>query len=367
VPRIILAPNTFRGSLTAEDAAEAMARGVLRACPNAVITRVPMADGGDGSLAVLIRALDAEIRHTEVRGPGGEPVDAAWALAGTTAIIEMAEASGLRLLGNPEPDLLQRNTFGTGQLILAALEAGARTLYLGVGGSATIDGGCGALAALGLRFRDASGATLSPIPAALGDTTTIDRQNLDPRLAETDLVVLADVTTPPDAAIARFGPQKGLRPADIAPLEHLFACLDRLTDHRFSGLRFGGAAGGIAAGLALFAGARLAPGAAVVADLVGLSAKLKRADLILTGEGRFDATSREGKVPGTILNLAQEAGVPAVVLAGSVSGDPSVPVFSIGRGPTDLARALTTAADDCAHTAEMVTRLWLQRCVAPMV
>ena len=361
--RVVLAPNTFRGSLGAHDAVEAMAAGLLAVCPDAHLTRQPMADGGDGTLAVLSEALAAEIRETTVPDPDGHPRHARWALAADTAIIEMAEAGGLRHLGDRNRDLLRADTRGTGRLIRAALDAGARRISLGVGGSATIDGGVGALSELGVVFRDVRGHELTPVPGQAVDLTSVDVTGLDPRLAETELTILADVTTPASACIAKYGPQKGLRGEAVPVLERLFSALHGCSES-FLEMRYGGAAGGIAAGLVCFAGARVVSGSLTIAELTGLADRIATADLVITGEGRFDRTSFEEKVPTVVCGLAERVGIPAVVLAGSLEpeGVAALPknatAFSLIREPMSLTEAIGDARRACRDTTEAVLRLF---------
>jgi len=361
--RVVLAPNTFRLSMTAREAVEAMAVGVTAVCPDAELIRQPMADGGDGTLAVLTEALKMDRRETEVRDPYGNPRPAHWAIHGEEAVIEMAEAGGLRHQGVGNRDLLGATTYGTGELIRAALDAGARRIYLGVGGSATIDGGIGALAALGVVFRDKAGSPLEPLPGKLDHLAEVDPSGLDPRLAERELIILADVTTAAIDCIARYGPQKGVRGDAIPVLERLFGHLDRCSGS-FLEMRHGGAAGGIVAGLVSFAGARVVPGARTIARLTSLEDRIANADLVLTGEGRFDETSLEDKVPAVVCALAAEAQVPAVVLAGSYAagvaeqGLPNAAVFSLTHEPTTLSEAIGDARRACREATTAVLRLF---------
>ena len=281
----ICCPDKIRGSLTANEAAEALADGVEREGRDAV--RLPLADGGEGTLDVLCPAA-ADRRRLRVTGPLGEPVDAEWGLRGDTAVIEMARASGLALVGDGN-DPLRATTFGTGELLRAALDAGVRRAVVAVGGSATVDGGLGALEALDFDLRGA------------------------------EVVVACDVTTPFVEAARVFGPQKGAGAAAVAELERRLERLaDRYRDERGVDVRDlpgAGAAGGLAGGLAAH-GARLVPGAALVADVVGLRDAVRDASLVLTGEGRVDATSFAGKVVGHVLREGLGLDVPVAIVAG---------------------------------------------------
>ena len=282
---VLCCPDKFRGSLTAAEAAAALAFGAERTGRAAV--RLPLADGGDGTLDVLCPSA-ADRRTLRITGPLGEPVDAEWGLRGDTAVIEMARASGLALVAGRN-DPLRATTFGTGQLLRAALDAGIRHAIVAVGGSATVDGGLGALEALDFDLRGA------------------------------DVVVACDVTTPFAEAARVFGPQKGADAAAVAELERRLERLaDRYRDEREVDVRDlpgAGAAGGLAGGLAAY-GARLVPGAALVADVVGLRDAVRDASLVLTGEGRVDATSFAGKVVGHVVGEARSLGVPVAIVAG---------------------------------------------------
>lgn len=369
--RILVAPNSFRDGLDAPAVAAAMARGVRRAMAEAEVIELPLADGGDGSLAVLQGLLGGEILTRTVADPLGRPHEARFALtADGTALLEMAEASGLRLVEPALRDPLRSSTFGTGELIRAALDLGARRILLAVGGSATIDAGAGALAALGAVFRDGTGNVLKPIPADLLQLAEVDLSGLDPRLAGVELTVLADVTTPFELTVEAYGPQKGLAPADVEPLQGFFRRWRELAARRgfdLAGRPWVGAAGGISGGLAAFAGARLVGGAETICRLARLPDHLEGAALVLTGEGRFDATSGQGKLTSTVTALAAETGVPAVVLAGQIAEQVSTmealppgvtACFSAAPGPLSLAEALERAPEDLARTAEQVTRLF---------
>jgi len=282
---VICCPDKFRGSLTAEEVAVAFAAGVERAGRAAVL--LPLADGGEGTLDVLCPSA-ADRRTLRVTSPLGEPVDAEWGMRGDTAVIEMARASGLAL-GAGRNDPLRATTVGTGELLRAALDAGVRRAIVAVGGSATTDGGLGALEALHFDLRGA------------------------------EVIVACDVTTTFVGAARVFGPQKGAGPDDVAELaQRLERLADRYRDARGVDVRDlpgAGAAGGLAGGLAAY-GARLVPGAALVADVVGLSDALQGASLVLTGEGRVDATSFAGKVVGHVLEEARALGVPVAIVAG---------------------------------------------------
>ena len=352
--RIVLAPNAFRGSLSALQAVEAMRSGLRAALPHAEIIPQPMADGGDGTLAVLREVLGGSTMTATVKGPLGDPVQAGFQLAadGRTALIEMAEASGLRLLPEERRDVPQASTYGTGQLISAALDAGARRILVGVGGSATIDGGCGALAALGVVFRDAAGENQEPVPAELVRLESIDLAGLDERLKETELVLAADVTTAPADCIALYGPQKGLRRGDVPMFQAFFKRLDiaarNLGKAFFHEPRYG-SGGAVTGGLAVFAGGKPGHGAEMTAQWTGLYRALEGADLVITGEGSLDITSLEGKVPAVVWQAAARHRIPVIVLAGRVAPGLTLPehveAIAVSSGVTDPREALSRAPE----------------------
>jgi glycerate kinase len=346
-----VAPDKFKGSCTAREAGDAIVLGLRDAWGNRFApTIIPMADGGDGTVAAFLEG-GATPQHVKAVDALGTPVEAVYARSGPTAIIEMAAASGLATL-TAKPESRLASTFGTGLLIFDALEHGATHIVLGIGGSATTDGGAGALAALGVRFRDAAGDALLPAPATLASLASIDLSGLDPRLTAATIEVACDVENPllgPAGAAAVYGPQKGAHPADVAFLD---AVLTRLADiaavtvrrdlRAFPGA---GAAGGLGWGLATFAGARLVRGFDVVAKLTGLAEKLRGAALCVTGEGRIDRQSLDGKVVSGVAGLAALADVDVVAVGGSV--DPLVVPELAARGVTCIA-----LIDDPADPAE---------------
>jgi len=305
-----------------------------------VATVVPMADGGDGTVAVFLEggATPHSVRTVDALGA---PVDATYARSGATAIIETAAASGLALLGERRAPRLA-TTFGTGIVIADALARSATQVVLAIGGSATTDGGAGALAALGVRFLDAAGSALEPTPAALARLAAIDPSGLDPRLAAAAIEIACDVEGPllgPAGAAAVYGPQKGAGPGDVAFLEGVlarFADVAAATTGRdLRALPGAGAAGGLGWGFATFTSARLVRGFDVVANLVGLAGALRGATLCITGEGRIDRQSLEGKVVAGVAALAAAAGVEVVAIGGSI--DPVVEPELRARGVTPVA------------------------------
>jgi glycerate kinase len=322
--RVVVAPDAFKGSIGAAAAAAAIARGWLAARPADDVVCLPLADGGEGTLEVVAAALPAaRWQQVTVTGPGGEPTACDWlSLPDGTAVIELARASGLPLLARPDP--LSAHTRGLGEVIAAALDAGAPAIMVALGGSASTDGGTGALTALGARFLDGEGRPLPPGGGHLGLLARADTSRLRPP-PPGGVTCLADVTAPllgPAGAAATFGPQKGAGPADVALLE---AGLTRLAgllggDPAIPGA---GAAGGTGYGLAATWGAVIAPGAARLCELARLGEALAGAALVITGEGCYDRTSLAGKVTGTVLAAARAAGIRAAVVAGQISEPPA--------------------------------------------
>lgn len=326
--QVLLCPDKFRGTATAVQAAAAIASGWRRARPGDTFVVLPMADGGEGTLEAL--AVGAEMRTTKVRGPLGDPVDAPWGLREDgAAVIEMATAAGLALLLPQRRDPRRTSTRGVGELLTAALEAGAVKVLVCLGGSATNDGGVGMATALGVRFLDAAGAPIAEGGAALLDLARIDLSSLNPRLASVEVVGLCDVDNPlagPSGASATYGPQKGASPDEVWELDralaHLAAVVHRDLGTDRSKEPGAGAAGGLGFGLLSFAGARLRPGVQAVAETLGLHEAIGSSDLVVTGEGAFDETSLRGKVVGGVLEAADLARVPAAVVCGRASVPP---------------------------------------------
>jgi glycerate kinase len=325
--RVLVAPDKFKGTLTAREAANAIAAGWRRAAPEAVMDVLPMADGGEGTMEALMAALGGHQRTVRVAGPLGDPVEAAFGLVdregGPLAVVEMARASGLALLAPGRRDPMRATSRGTGEVILAACEAGARSVIVCLGGSATNDGGAGMAQAVGIRLLDGDGAELRPGAMALRRLTRIDLRGLDPSVADARFVAATDVDNPlvgPSGASAIYGPQKGASPEDVSALDqslaHLAAVIHRDLGIDVREMPGAGAAGGLGAGMVAFLGARIRPGVDVVMEAVRLRERLASADVVVTGEGSFDAQSLRGKAPAGVLRTARELGVRSVVLCG---------------------------------------------------
>ena len=324
--KVVVAPNAFKGSLTAPQAAAAITRGVKEAMPDAEVVEVPVADGGDGTVEALVSANRGEYRSVEVQGPLGDPVSAQYGLidSGRTGVVELATASGLTLIASDRRDPRRTSTYGFGQLLQASRRDGVRQIIAGIGGSATNDGGAGMAQALGYRLLDARGQDLARGGAALARLERIDSSGLDHGWSSVKVRVACDVTNPltgPLGASAVYGPQKGADPDMVRELDNalgrLAAVIQRDLGKRVAEIPGAGAAGGTGAGLVAFLDAELVPGAPLVVEATGLDAQLAGADLVITGEGQVDEQTAYGKAPGEVAKRAQAAGVPVVLLAGS--------------------------------------------------
>ena len=358
--KIVIAPDAFKESLSAAEVALAIEAGFREVFPAAEICRLPVADGGEGTVDAMVAALGGRRVAARVTGPLGEPVEAFYGLCGdgATVVIEMAAASGLALVPSARRNPLLTTSFGTGELIRAALDAGARHLIVGIGGSATNDAGAGMLQALGAALLDGAGRPLGRGGEALADLARIAVDGLDPRLAGCRIEVACDVDNPltgERGASAVFGPQKGATPAMVqrldANLAHFAAVLQRDLGVAVADVPGAGAAGGVGAALLGPLGARLRPGIEIVTGALGLEAAVADADLVITGEGRLDVQSLRGKAPLGVARIARRHGKPVIAIAGSLGDDLDVlqaqgfdAVFSVLRHPCALEEALGDAA-----------------------
>ncbi|MCO8161192.1 glycerate kinase [Pseudomonas sp. 21LCFQ010] len=372
--KIVIAPDSFKDSLSAQAVAQSIATGLSEVWPQARLCICPMADGGEGTIESVLQACNGQLMSARVSGPLGEPVVAhwGWLAESRTAIIEMATASGLQLLSLTQRDARITSTYGTGQLIAQALDAGAQRVILAIGGSATNDGGSGMLAALGVAFVDQAGQPLAPGGLALAQLAGIDLSGLDPRLAEVRFEIAADVDNPlcgPHGASHTFGPQKG---ADAEQVLALDAALGHYADHCAQVLGRdlrdspgSGAAGGMGFAAKAFLQASFRPGVEVVAELTGLEQALQGADLVITGEGRFDAQTLRGKTPLGVARFAARHNVPVIVLAGTLGeGYEQLyahgihAAFALASGPMSLDEACRNAPGLLHDRARDLALLW---------
>lgn len=371
--KVVAAPQTFKGSISALNAAEAISIGVKNIYPSAEVILCPVADGGDGTLETLVEVSNGNIVECVVEGPTGTPVEAQWGAMGDeqTAVIEMARTSGLALLDLNERDPLNASTYGLGEAILSALDQNYRKFIIGIGGSATNDGGAGMAQAVGISLKDEFGKEIPRGGAALSKLHSIDTAGMDPRIKQSEFMVACDVNNPltgPEGASAVYGPQKGATPEMITQLdealknfaETILRDLGEEVEH-ISGA---GAAGGLGAGMMAFMGGTLKPGVDIVLDTVGLADKLKGTDIVITGEGGIDFQTVYDKAPIGVAKLAKTLGIPTIALAGLVGKDFQVvhkdgieSVFSIVNGPMTLENASSNAHRLIVESTEQVMRL----------
>jgi len=377
---IAIAPDSFKGSLTAEQAAQCIKKGFRRGFPNAEYRLIPMADGGEGTVAAMTSATNGRLVYVRVCGPLGRSVRAAFGVTGDgqTAVIEMAAASGLPLLKLSERNPLKTSTCGTGELIRKALDLGVKHMVIGIGGSATVDGGMGMARALGAKYLDARGREVPEGGGALGRIKKIDLSNLDARLKTVRLDVACDVTNPlvgSKGAAEVYGPQKGATPAMVkvldAGLRNLSAVIQRDLGMLVRDIPGSGAAGGLGAGLLAFLGAKLKRGVTTVIDTVGLKDRLMGCDLVVTGEGRMDAQTAYGKTPAGVAGVARRLKIPVVAICGCVGRDvPQVRGAGIdvyfsalqeNMAPEDVRARAAEMLGDCAAQVAFMWRLGMQK------
>lgn len=377
---ILIAPNTFKHSLDTFQVSQAIREGLEKSSLAATYTLFPIADGGEGMLDILVRHFQGKMVPVEVQDPLGREITACYGLIreGQTAVIELASASGLKWLRPEELNPLAATTYGTGRLLLAALDAGVRDFIIGLGNSATVDGGTGLLQALGVAFLDEADQPLGYGAGELARLASIDTSRLDPRLAGCRIRVACDVENPllgPQGAAHVFGPQKG---ADAAMVVQLEAILSRLREVTLQTLgkdmapvKHGGAAGGTAAALQAFLSAQLVAGVEYILELTGFSHQIQFADLLVTAEGEINAQTLAGKGPYGAARLAKAHQVPVIALTGQIPADLDLTkfvffdaVFPISRGPVRLQEALATTAADLKRTAWQIGNLLQLNCPA---
>ncbi|MBI6529477.1 glycerate kinase [Proteus vulgaris] len=375
--KIVIAPDSFKESLSAKEVAESIKEGFSRYLSDAQYYCIPMADGGEGTVTSLVDATQGRLMTTPVSSPLGKQVIATWGLLGdnTTAVIEMAQASGLHLVPVSQRDPNLTTSYGTGELINAALEMGVKKIILGLGGSATNDAGAGMMQALGLGLKDKFGSSLPFGGLALAQLHSIDITTLNPKLKQVEIEIACDVINPlcgEKGASAIFGPQKGATKDDIVQLDkalhHFGTYLEKMTQRNLINIAGSGAAGGLALPLLAFTQATLSPGVELVAKAVELEKYFIDADLVITGEGRMDSQSAQGKTPIGVALLAKKYHLPVIALVGGYLPDYDVvhqqgidAVFSIVPGVSTLDGALHNAQKNLSETAYNVARLYTIR------
>lgn len=372
---IVLAPDSFKESMTAKEACEAMERGIHKVNPNINCIHVPMADGGEGTMQSLVDATGGTVYITKVKGPLGNEVSASYGITGDglTGVLEMASASGIQLVSPEARNPLITTTYGTGQLIKACLDKGVSKLLIGIGGSATNDGGAGMVHALGGRLLDEEGNELLFGGGELGRLASIDLSGFDPRLKDVQVEVACDVTNPlcgPTGASNVFGPQKGATPEMIKQLDnnlhHYANVIKEQLGKDIRDMPGAGAAGGLGAGLVVFLDGVLKKGIELVIDYTGLENKVQQADMVWTGEGSIDFQTQYGKTPLGVAEVAKKFGKPVLAFAGRIGDQTEVlydkgidAIFGIMPGAASLEDALKLGQDNLERTAENVARLVL--------
>jgi glycerate kinase len=378
---ILIAPNAFKNSVNAQAAAEAIQTGLKGSSVVCTTECFPIADGGDGTAELIINKLGGRIIPVVVKDPLGRMINASFGLIdtsfglinnGLTAVIEMADASGLRLLKDNELDPMHATSFGTGEMILKALDLGVNKIIIAMGGSATVDGGTGILSALGVKFLDAAGAELVNLPESLQQLQQCELSNLDRRILDCEIVVLCDVDNRllGDAgAAAVFGPQKGAGPAQVKVLDAGLTQFSKVSERELgidmASIKYGGAAGGASAGVHAYLNAKLVNGIDYFMDITGFDHALAKADLVITGEGSIDEQTLKGKGPFGVASRAKARNIPVIGLAGKIPLEPNEELgryfnalFAIGNEPTDLATALSQTAENITRTAKEIGEMF---------
>lgn len=381
--RVLVAPDKFKESLSSLEVARAVERGVKKANPHAEVILCPLADGGEGTVEALVTATNGKIVRKRVTGPLGRPVDAFFGLLGSVAhptsdirhpaVVEMSAASGLHLVPFDMRNPMITTTFGTGELIKEALDKGCKKIIIGIGGSATTDGGMGMAQALGARFLDKQGKELGlGSGQELIKIDKIDVKGLDGRITQTQFLVASDVQNPltgPDGAAYVYAPQKGASPEMVVSLDqglsHYAEVIKRDLGIGIKDVPGSGAAGGLGAGLMVFLDAKLKSGVDLIMEAVGFEEKLQRVDLIITGEGKIDAQTAYGKVPVGVAKLAQTKGIPVIAIGGQVTPDAEIlkdyglaKMYSLVKAGINVEEAIKNARELIEQIAEQVIRIW---------
>jgi len=370
---ILIAPNAFKNSLSASESAVAIQEGLLESGLHCTTQCFPIGDGGDGTAALLVDHFKGHFTRAQTTDPFGRNIHSTIGFTndGKTAVIELADSSGLKLLESHELNPLHALSTGTGELIRTSLDQGARRIILCIGGSGTVDGGCGILQSLGVRFLDQFKEELNPLPANLIKLDSIDLSGIDTRIYESELTVLCDVNNfllGEHGAVYVFGPQKGASPDDLVVLERAMVKFREVTRVQtgkdLNAIRHGGAAGGVAAGLSVFLNARLVQGIEYFLDTTGFDEALQRADLLITGEGSIDLQTLDGKGPFGVANRAKKKGIPVIGLAGCIAREGNSRLHNyfdvllpIGRQSEDINNALQHTAINLQFTAREMGRM----------
>ena len=366
--KFIVIPDSFKGTMSSGEICSIMQKSILRHYPQAEVVCIPVADGGEGSVDAFLQALGGKKIYVTVQGPYGEPTEAFYGLLPDgTAVVEMAAAAGLPLVGDNK-HAEKTTTYGAGQLMVAAAEAGCTSLIVGLGGSATNDGGCGAAAAAGVRFFDAAGTSFVPVGETLHKIAYIDITSLHPRLQSLPIITMCDIDNPlcgPNGAAAVFGPQKGADEQCVAMLDqglaHMAAIVRRDLQREILNLPGAGAAGGMGGGMCAFFGSSLQMGIETVLDTVKFDELLQKADMVLSGEGKIDSQSLRGKVVIGVARRTRKYGVPLLAIVGDVGDDIEAAydegvtgIFSINRVAVPYSEARIRARKDLALTVENI-------------
>ena len=372
--RIVVAPDSFKESLSANEVALSIEKGIYKVFPEAEVTLIPMADGGEGTVQSLVDATGGQVIKLAVKDPLMRDIEGFLGILGDkeTAVIEMAAASGLDLLKEQEKDPWVTTTYGTGQLIKKALESGSKKIIIGIGGSATNDGGAGMAEALGVKLLDSQGNQIIRGGGGLKELMAIDSSGLDPGISRAQILVACDVNNPlvgENGASQVYGPQKGADKKKVGALDenlkHFASIIKRDLDKDILEVPGSGAAGGLGGGLMAFLNAQLKPGFEIIKEIVDLERKMKGADLVITGEGRIDFQTQFGKTPFGVAQVARKFGIPVIALAGTLGDGHQVlyeqgidAMFSILDRPMDLTEAKTEAPLLLKNTAERIMRLY---------
>jgi glycerate kinase len=370
--KIVIAPDSFKGNIRSPEICEIISKGIWAEVPDAEVITVPMADGGEGTTEAAVLSTQGSFRKATVTGPNGKAVEAEFGILGNSeiAVMEMAAASGIELLPAAELNPMKTTTYGTGELLKAVLDIGCREIIIGIGGSATVDGGIGMLRALGYNFLDKQGNELSDRLEDLRRLESIDSKNVDPRLKDTVIKVACDVTNPllgANGAPVVFGPQKGASPEMVEQLEEILGHYSRILvrDGWCTGTDSpgDGAAGGLGLALRVFCQAEILSGAGLMIETAGLKQKLAGADLLITGEGRTDSQTSSGKLCAVIADTARALNVPVVVLSGALKIENAnfpesfTGAFSICNGPCSLEQALADSKENLLFCSRNIARL----------